>query len=335
MTPIWRDITADLGTSATGKISYIVRMDATQIYAGVAVNKPGDTVGTTHIYVTINDIIEDYVKQTVLNWDDAGWDAAIPAYHLSHTFTVWVNSYCKLTADVCYNWSYGTLDGFDVFGDKTDLSGSLGAPITGEIPVQCPAPFSFLQNANGYTINTNGGPVSVVAQDNGVNYLHSFANAGDYAYTNGGDRYTAKDMHCRYVLYYVNAYGGWDALPIHSYKQTDSIARSEMQHNPDRGSNVAYKHREKENYLNSITRSWTMHTGWLTDQQSMRMRHLLESNTVYLVDLEHPGWTEVSGEDAAPVIIRNADCPRKIFRTENAMVAYELEVELAQTRIRK
>jgi hypothetical protein len=71
-----------------------------------------------------------------------------------------------------------------------------------------------------------------------------------------------------------------------------------------------------------VTRTWELHTGWLTDAEAGRMGHLLGSPLVYLYDC-------VSGV-YYPVIIKTDEYQQKVTRYDG-MIQYTINVELAET----
>lgn len=102
-------------------------------------------------------------------------------------------------------------------------------------------------------------------------------------YSAAGQYYkTILACEARYSLYYVNSYGGVDVLPFKEkgWKKSDTITRfnysKSFRNNTPEWENV--------NYLNSIEEEYELHTGWMSDEQSMRMHELVESTIVYLYD---------------------------------------------------
>ncbi len=125
----------------------------------------------------------------------------------------------------------------------------------------------------------------------------------------------------RFILYYVNAYGGWDWLPVEGKtKEADTITR----HTYDVAYNNYYSYsRGRFNHVNELAHKYTFYTGWLTDSQSKLMHHLLNSVMVYVHDTE-------TGE-VLPVVLSNPTTERK----QNGLNQYTIEAELAQTRLRR
>ena len=130
----------------------------------------------------------------------------------------------------------------------------------------------------------------------------------------------------RYVLYYMNAYGGWDFLLLEgTCTESDELTR----HNSSRKySNTLLKNRGTFNFCNEIVKSWTLRTGWLSDVQSQRMHHVLNSTDVYLFDME----TQL----LFPVVLTDTQTDYKTYRAEgNRLFNYEMTAQLAQERQRR
>lgn len=138
--------------------------------------------------------------------------------------------------------------------------------------------------------------------------------------------YRVADTCSRYVLYYLNAYGGWDFLLMEGqpslsagltrhtvkpwYNNSDPFARGEL------------------NFCNESSPEWTLRTGWLSDEQSGLMHHLLGSTDVYMTDLES-GLT-------MPVTLTDTDVEYRTYRSNGCrLVNYEATARLAQDRQRR
>ena len=128
-----------------------------------------------------------------------------------------------------------------------------------------------------------------------------------------------------YVLYYVNAAGGWDSLLVEgNVKKTDNI-QSETYTQRVLDTSTSFS---KNKYLNTITSSWVLYTGYLNDIQASKMYNLLESNQVYLHNLKEDVIT--------PVIITNSTCEYLTY-TNNGKKKfyYTINVEASQDKYRK
>lgn len=141
-----------------------------------------------------------------------------------------------------------------------------------------------------------------------------------------GAMYSFADTCARYALYYVNAYGGWDTLVMDGIdEERDDLTRHEASRVYD---NTDMQNRGTVNYVNEIQKSWTLRTGYLTDEQAGRMHHLLNSVQVYLYDMESGTFV--------PVVLDGTTTEYKTYRNQGRkLVSYEIQVRLAQDRIRR
>ena len=142
----------------------------------------------------------------------------------------------------------------------------------------------------------------------------------------GGISYDVVNACARYALYYLNAYGGWDFLLMEFLpSQQDALTRHTIETEYD---NRTPQNRGRWNYVNEVVKSYTLRTGWLTDEQAGRMHHLLNSTNVYLYDM-------VLGQ-MIPVTIPSNRTEYKTYRTNGArLVNYEVTVEEARNRDRR
>lgn len=133
----------------------------------------------------------------------------------------------------------------------------------------------------------------------------------------GEIEFVYKDTNKNYALYYVNAYGGWDSLAIRgNVTRTDNI-QSQTYKNKTNG---------KVKYLNTSTPTWQLYTDSMND--GSRMHHLLESNEVYLHNLET--------DEITPVVITDSSCEYKTYANQgNTRFHYIINVEASNYKIRK
>jgi len=95
-----------------------------------------------------------------------------------------------------------------------------------------------------------------------------------------GNRLNYKIASGDYVLYYSNAYGGWDSLLCNgTSRKTDNI-----EHLNYRRKSANQSQFSKINYQNNVTPTWSLNTG--INVNGSKMYHLLESTMVYLHNLE-------------------------------------------------
>lgn len=125
-----------------------------------------------------------------------------------------------------------------------------------------------------------------------------------------------------FVLYYANAFGGWDSLLVKgNTKKTDNI-----EHLTYRKKSRDLSDFSKINYQNNITPTWSLNTGITINGK--KMYHLLESTKVYLHNLET--------NDIIPVVITNAQCEYLDY-TNNGRKPYyyNITVEESNLKLRK
>lgn len=149
-------------------------------------------------------------------------------------------------------------------------------------------------------------------------------NAGK-VYTLGGERYEVVDMCRGALLKYVNAYGAVDFLFLEGVaKKTDKITRASY----EKDAAAMTTDFETRDYQATMEATWNGATGWLTDAQSQRMKHLVESVEVYMVDT-------ATGEDI-PVVMKETSLEYKTFASNGRkMVNYTLQWTESQKKIRR
>lgn len=328
--PIWQDYFVDLGAPDSPGAGvpfsiYAVAQSAT-IYNGTAYAKPG--AGTA--VVRINDICADYIAQYFLTAPDPQMPAVAE-------FQVYAGGNLIDTAEFYNNYSYDPL--FDPAAD------GLNFPVVNTFaPLQF-IPWSLwggeavdtavVTMANGQVFTYT--PVKYRAGDFADDFNEDFLKAEEYF----GDAYVipmqdfpgavkveykGRTWHAskacpRWVLYYSNAFGGWDALPVEGKAvRTDALTRHNTAQAYDNRTTTA---RGLRNYVNEIRPAWELWTGWLNNQQGERMHNLLNSAQVFLHDME-------SGI-VRPVVLTNTTTEYK----EGRLVAYSINAQLAQDRIRR
>ena len=126
----------------------------------------------------------------------------------------------------------------------------------------------------------------------------------------------------RFILYYVNAYGGWDWLPVEGKtRESDAVKRHTYE--------AVYNNRDHSyargrfNHVNELTHHYTFYTGWLTDAQSELMPQLLNATTVYVHDTKT--------NEVLPLVLTNSSTDHK----QNGLNQYTIEADLAQNRLRR
>lgn len=329
--PIWLDTYANLGSDAIAP--YTIEADGVVIYAGTAYARPGEDEAV----VCINKVCADYLSTRFPAVDSPTFDNTM----VCPTFTVKDKDGNEvLEVQFANDWSYDPMHNVNV----------ASAPIDGVVDVRMPLLWSVysadsvsatLTFADGttQTLPIGVGSVSEFNASFNLDFVRQVfrttagtlvfdpsAYEGLVGVTINGDTYKVENTCQRYALYYLNEYGGWDGLLIGSTDtKTDSYTRSEYK----RLENTNHpEERGRTTYLNEIKRSWRLDTGILTDAQSMRMRHLLGSTSVYLYDLDNATMV--------PVIIADSSMTYQTVKNNGrSFPKYTINVELATTRIRR
>ena len=329
--PIWKDYQIVIPSSedyvdfTINKIAY--NGFATPIYSGRAYKQPGN--GAISIYP--NEICAPYVAMNMVPppINGAGSKADYP---MTGTFNL------KGPNDFLAVWVFSA--GWDYLEQEAARGSD---PITGivardQVVILC----SYQINGPVEYYFSKGGEV---IYSGNISYRFPYKvqllRPGDYkeadtitATSNSWTvEYRIVESCDPYILYYVNAYGGWDSLLVDgTVKQTDEYARTtynqaySTQYINDPG--VFQQPRGTVCLQNDITRKYTLVTGWLTDDQASRMHHLLGSTNVYLLDRRT--------EQYVPVVLTNSSCEYKTYRNQGAqLVNYTIEATVAQTFTRR
>lgn len=336
-TPIWRDlyVTMQSTTSATFRIL----AESVEIYRGKAYQKPGEDA----IKIRINDVCADFIANKLPIMLTEKSDSFYFTFEIEEYIDdAWVEtSALQLYNDWSYDYNYNP------------ATMGLSFPITGKAD---PRQMIFYSSVETDSVrvritHTNGEseiltcPV-VRSADFNIDFNDDFAKMGASNPTKTGTvlidlsrfsdvasvtiagvvTYSVAPSCARYVVYYVNAYGGWDNLLIEGY---DKFSESYTKHTrKEEYNNNNIMNRGTENYVTEIAQKWLLHTGYLSDAESLRMHHLLGSTLVYLYDLQT--------SEMIPVIIANAESEYKTYKNnEHKMPQYTIEATLAQDRERR
>lgn len=337
--PIWKDYPITISTTED-YVDYTIRQGSssgTVIYSGRAFKLPG----ATSVRIVPNEICAPYVAVTgappiptpIAPDDDLGIPIPVQTTRMARLFTL--------------TEANGTTHEFVFQADYSHnmVPHATNAPITGRVDrTQVLFVAGYKQaiisefmirlfNASGDQINEFNYPVS-------GGYAMGFYLRGKlfdgaarilaYAQNSMAVYYDLVDACDPYILYYVNAYGGWDSLLVDgTVKRTDDYSRTTFKQ--------AYSTQSKQNGVlergtvclqNDITRKYTLVTGWLTDDQASRMHHLLGSTNVYLLDRDSNQYL--------PVVLTNSSCEYKTFRNQGAkLVNYTIEATVAQNFTRR
>lgn len=302
--PIWRD---DVHTSAADSfIEYHISLGADIIYAGKAYKYPD----ASDIEWTINDVCSNYIGTGITFTSGI---QRIPDY--CKVFSTVTNDQTLINTRFYNSWAY----------EDTDYW--LSDPIDYRVDPRQWLPVSFL-SSNSRDITVGSTNYRATADDDGWTVMTNLNNltlscGGTFTVTPGIGRPRNYRIDCGdFVLYYANAYGGWDALLVKgTTKKTDNI-----EHMNYRRKSRDLSDFSKVNYQNNITPTWSLNTGITVNGQ--KMYHLLESVMVYLHNLET--------NEIIPVVITNAQCEYLDY-TNNGKKPYyyNITVEESNLKLRK
>lgn len=310
---IWKDVEYNFGGNTI--YDYTIYDDNNNLLFSGRSNKRPNELGNK---ILVNKICQNYLESSKLNfnvvYDNNGY----------RTFTL---------RNAEGNYVYHTYKFFNDWSYTSYKTGLVSYPIMNKPYVvqgqRCP--FTLLATTNQMTV-----PYGITYVDgtswNSTEYVTEemktvmFMRSDEKPFKRvhiGSKVYDVTDKCIEYVLYYVNGNGGYDWFPIEGrVNKTDEIT---AYHTTNNYNNTTIQFGRKR-YLSEINIKYELHTGWLNDEESSRMWHLLESNTVYLHN--------VIEDKIYPVNITNYDVEHKKRTLLSSRISYTINVELSQTRMR-
>lgn len=332
---IWKDKYVDLGSGSP--LNYRIMVGSNVIYSGKAFKRPN---ASSNI-IRINDICADYLENVLPTLSAAQFTALgdVSFVTQSQSGSTWTN---KDTTTFINDWSYDY--DYDV---ETD---GMSFPINGQIDgrqlllftaynaSQVQATFHYADGTSSFQIipieitddydpsfnldfaRSLRGPMSGTAVIDLSNKVDLVSVEID------GHIYEVVGSCAKYALYYINAYGGWDSLLIEGVtSEADNVKRYSREYDYD---NTNATNRGTENYLNEIDKTYSLNTGWMSEESSLRMHHLLNSTMVYMYDF--------AKAKMIPVVVTNTTTQYKTFKSNQGQALnYTIEVSVAQSRIRR
>lgn len=302
--PIWKEFSTS--ANVNDFVEYHIKLGSDIIYAGKAYKYPD----ASKVTWSINDAVSNYLGNGLSFVEGI---QQIPDY--SKDFYMEDNRGNKYVETFYNSWAY----------DDTDYW--LSDPIDYRVDPRQWLPVSFL-STNYDTITVGGRVYAALKENDGwtvMTHLSNFlvdCDSGFQVIGAESDRLTYRVAKGDYVLYYSNAYGGWDSLLCNgTSKKTDNI-----EHLTYRRKSRNQTDFSKVNYQNNVTPTWSLKTGITVDGQ--KMYHLLESTMVYLHNLET--------NEIVPVVITNSNCEYLSY-TNNGKKPYfyDITVEESNQKLRK
>lgn len=338
LAPIWKDRLVTLASSGD-YADFEIRQNTaagTLLYTGRAYPRPGET----DIVARINDICAAHLGAPLPDFGNR-----YTPMQVSETFVTLVGGVTKDTITFVNDWSYDA--------GKTWTSGSiLSDPINGELDPRQWLLFSVLSGATtiNVTLYFTDGTSAVVAvpvafsADFNDDFNGDFVQSDDPSKSGTAvldlsqfsdlDRvefgpFTLKvrqNTCARYCVAYVNAFGGWDTFILDGEPSLrDGLTRHTASYDYDNADGSA---RGRKDYAIEVTPAWTLRTGILTDDESLRMHHLLNSTEVYLQDLADGTFH--------PVVLTDTENARRTYKGNGRQLnTYAFNAELAQDRYRR
>lgn len=137
----------------------------------------------------------------------------------------------------------------------------------------------------------------------------------------GGRTYRVGGGCDQFALYYVNAHGGWDTMPVRAkVSEQDALTR----HNLQVDYNNASSARGTKTVAIELAHKYTLRTGYMDEASSLKMHNLLNSPHVWLHD--------VIANRYYPVTLTNSVTE---YKKGGRLYRYDIEAQLAQERIRR
>lgn len=329
ISPIWKDYVWEEIISSDF-IEYHLDYAGNMVYAGKAYKYPE----TDRVKFLLNDVAENYLSNEIIF--NTSKTIVSPGY--LKPFTLVTSSGKDKPITFFNDWSYK---------DRDLTKGTmLSDPITGLVDPRQYLVSSWILPTGTGAINrflyVNGAQsaidISLNSGINGYTYTEDLSNkllpCGSYIIVGFVEEGNISDRRIRYdidtsgkdyVLYYVNSAGGWDSILVEgNVKKSDEI-KSETYTRKVLNTSQEFA---RNKYLNTITSSWVLYTGYLNDVQASKMFNLIESTKVYLHNLKDNTIT--------PVLITDTNCEYKTYTNQGKnKFYYTINVEASQDTYRK
>lgn len=328
--PIWKDYTATLGISSAG-LDFRIITGGSVVYTGRSYPRPGSTT----CQACINDICADLIERRIPlgGQTDTYYRTFVVQAYIDNTWTQ------VASVDMTADWSYDLA--FTPLGLAAPVAPVLGVHdwrrYVEALPSLEPSKLTIIHPQQYLPVWGQDMAIEVLYTDGSTEVYETFPeNTFTFmqAFTaqhlagfvcNDADRaYLLAEVCGGQVLYYINAYGGWDSIIVQgrTARQT-ALQRSTMRTDYD---NSAYINRGEWTYHEVLTPAYTFNIGPLTTAESARMPHLLGSPMVYLHDFDQGGRI-------FPVTLTATSFEHKT--QAGVLHTYQVEARLAAERIRR
>lgn len=334
--PIWKDVEYIFGSSEMVEYSVYqttkVRIGNTMadmdtlIFKGRSCRRPNDEANS----ILVNKICQNYIESPTLKKEAVGVGGGYGVFKLkSGEGTITYRTY-RFINDWSYSNDFATgLLSRPILNDRTVYKNQL-LPFTvfgAAEKVEVVYGINYKDGTTDDYGNAVPNYTNVVSIKNGVEteiFPYTGRTTGAESYVINDVVYPiGKDCEVQYVLYYVNPWGGYDWFPIKGrVDENDEITQYTYTQNYN---NTTWDF-GKRRYLCNIKKKYSLNTNWLKEEEAERMWYLLQSNTVYLHNLQK--------NEIQPVIITNSTTEYKKRTMRSSRISYKIDVELSQTRER-
>lgn len=296
--PIWRDTFGTIVTDADWE-DYELQEDEQTFYQGRAFAYPDEQ----DIRVNVSRVVAPYLTGYFKDVDFVAGGEVLASYTFVRDYS------------------------YDPSKDYTQNL-VLNAPINGKVPSGVLLSASMWGAGNGGSLVVEDESGSLVVNNalvKGLNTGSWVSGSVGKVYAIGDESYRVVDACRGALLKYVNAYGAVDYFLVEGVaKKSDKITRATY----EKDAAALSSDYEGKDYQNEMVAEWTGTTGWLTDEQSLRMKHLVESVEVYMIDKQ-------TGLEI-PVQMTDNSLQHKTFDTNGRkMVNYSLAWKESQKKIRR
>lgn len=317
---IWQNYNYIGGLAAVGQnYDYSLKVGDDTIYKGITVPiKPMDKPMEVNVPRLCEDVINTRIFATEEGWVNIDGSVAVDFYH-NESF---VNTF------YFYNdWSSDKL----IYNENTILND----PINGHLAYGMRLPLC-LYNANNnehwYVMTDFGGGdvqeelLGIPDYDFNSYTVAILAGLQELVFYNLDDenlRMEYKGGYCGEGYFiYRNRYGAWDVFLIEgNVYENDNLSREQyVANNTDNRKNTW----EKTTSKLSISKSYSVSTGWLSDEESRRLvYHLISSPEVYWIPLD-------GGVNMVSVNITDDSAEYKRFKNGKRLVNYNISFEVSK-----
>lgn len=323
---IWRDVEYNFG--GVDIVDYSIYHNSNKIFSGRSCKKPNEVSNK----ILINKICQNYLTSPELKKDVVAVAGGYEEFELRDFNGNTVYKKYKFVNDWSYSSDFSTgVLSHPILNDNNVYDGQLLPFTVFAAAEQVKVEYGIIYK-DDYT-DEWGKPLDdynlTVYYKNEIQteifpYAGRNYKGGVKEYYIGDKIYpVVENCNVKYVLYYVNPWGGYDWFPIRGkVTETDNITQYSYIQNYN---NQTWDFGKKR-YLSEINKRFTLNTQWLTEDESSRMWYLLQSNTVYLHNLRE--------NKIEPVVITATSQEHKKYSLRSTRISYQIEVELSQTRER-